>query len=210
MLRGRRTTVSPSALALCASLARTGMTPRYGTDLLIAFRRDATKLRYETIDELYDYCHYSAAPVGRYVLDLHGESHESHAPSDALCIALQILNHLQDCAQDLAVLDRCYLPRALLDHFGASVEQLRQPAESPALRRVFSTLLDRVDRLNQAAAQLPRTVLNRRLRLETAMIHTLSERLAKLLTRNDPLAARVKLAKADFVFSALASVRLLA
>lgn len=210
VLMGRRKTGSRSALALCASLARTGMTSRHGTDLLIAFRRDATKLRYANIDELYDYCLYSAAPVGRYVLDLHGESQESHAPSDALCTALQILNHLQDCAQDLAVLDRCYLPQALLDRFGASVDQLRQPVESSALRGVFTTLLDRVDRLNQAAAHLPKTVLNRRLRLETAMIHGLSERLTKLLKRNDPIAARVKLVKADFVFSALASVRFLA
>lgn len=209
VLLGRRKTGSRSALALCASLARTGVTPRYGTDLLIAFRRDATKLRYATIDELYDYCHYSAAPVGRYVLDLHGERPASYAPSDALCIALQILNHLQDCAQDLATLDRCYLPQALLDQFGASVGQLRQPSESPALRRVFITLLDRVDRLNQAAAQLPKIVLNRRLRLETAMIHGLSERLTILLKRNDPIAARVKLVKADFVLSALTSVQFL-
>ncbi len=210
VLLGRRQTGSRSALALCASLARTGVTSRHGADLLTAFRRDATKLRYATMDELYDYCHYSAAPVGRYVLDLHGESHESHAPSDALCIALQILNHLQDCAQDLAVLDRCYLPQALLDHFGASVDQLRQPAESPALRGVFAILLDHVDRLNQAAALLPRIVLDRRLRLETAMIHGLSKRLTKLLRRNDPVAARVKLAKTDFVFSALASAQFLA
>lgn len=209
VLLGQRDTGSRSALALRDSLARTGLTTRYGTDLLIAFRRDATKLRYATIDELYDYCHYSAVPVGRYVLDLHGENHECYSPSDALCISLQILNHLQDCAKDLAELDRCYLPQALLDHFGAAVEQLRLPAETPALRRVFITLLDRVNRLNHAATELPEVVRDRRLRLETAIIHRLAQRLAKRLTRNDPIAGRVKLAKTDAVFSVLASVQFL-
>jgi farnesyl-diphosphate farnesyltransferase len=209
VLLGHRDTGSPSALALRASLQQTGLTTRYGTDLLIAFRRDATKSRYATIDELYDYCHYSAVPVGRYVLDLHGESHECYSPSDALCISLQILNHLQDCSKDLAELDRCYLPQVLLDHFGASVDDLRQSAETPALRRVFITLLDRVNRLNHAATELPEIVRNRRLRLETAMIHGLSHRLAKRLSRNDPIARRVKLAKTDAIMSALASVQFL-
>jgi squalene synthase HpnC len=206
VLLGHSETGSPSALALRDSLAKTGVTPQYATDLLLAFRQDSTKLRYATIDELYNYCHYSAVPVGRYVLDLHGESHECYSPSDALCISLQVLNHMQDCAKDLAELDRCYLPQALLDHFGASVADLRLPAETPALRRVFITLLDRVDRMNQAASELPEIVRNRRLRLETGIIHGLAKRLARRLVRNDPLAGRVKLRKTDAVFSALASV----
>ena len=164
------------------------MTPRHATDLLIAFRQDAMKSRYATIDELYNYCHYSAVPVGRYVLDLHGESHACYSPSDALCMSLQILNHMQDCAKDLAELDRCYLPQALLDHFGASVEDLRLPAETPALRRVFMTLLDRIDRMNHAASELPEIVRNMRLRLETAIIHGLAKRLARRLAHNDPIA----------------------
>ncbi|MDR3530218.1 MAG: squalene synthase HpnC [Rhodopila sp.] len=206
VLLGRRTSGSPSALALRESLARTGVSPTHATDLLVAFRQDAVKRRYATIDELYNYCHYSAVPVGRYVLDLHGENHECFSPSDALCISLQILNHIQDCAKDLAELDRCYLPQALLDHFGASVDDLRRPAETPALRRVFITLLDRVDRMNHAASELPEIVRNRRLRLETAIIHGLSKRLARRLAHNDPLANRVKLTKADAVFSVLKSV----
>ncbi len=171
----------PSATALRASLRQTGVTPEHATDLLIAFRQDATKTRYGTIDELYNYCHYSAVPVGRYVLDLHGESHQCYSPSDALCTSLQILNHMQDAAKDLAELDRCYLPQALLDHFGASVADLRLPAETPALRRVFITLLDRIDRMNHAASELPEIVRHRGLRLETGIIHGLAKRLARRL-----------------------------
>ncbi|MEA2739593.1 MAG: hydroxysqualene synthase [Acetobacteraceae bacterium] len=205
VLMGRRETGSPSALALRESLAQTRVTSRHATDLLLAFRQDATKLRYATIDELYNYCQYSAVPVGRYVLDLHGESHECYSPSDALCMSLQILNHIQDCAKDLAELDRCYLPHILLDHFGASTDDLRRPAETPALRRVFITLLDRVDRMNHAASELPEIVRNRRLRIETGIIHGLSTRLAKRLAHNDPLAGRVKLRPADAVFSVLSA-----
>jgi hydroxysqualene synthase len=206
VLLGRRWQGSASALALRDSLARTGMAATHATDLLVAFRQDATKSRYATIDELYDYCHYSAVPVGRYVLDLHGESHQCYAPSDALCISLQILNHIQDCTKDLKELDRCYLPQALLDHFGARVSDLLLPAETPALRRVFITLLDRTDRMNQAASELPEIVRNRRLRLETGVIQNLAKRLARRLLDKDPIANRVKLKKADGIFSGLAAL----
>jgi hydroxysqualene synthase len=206
VLLGRSEIGSPSALALRASLAETGVTSKHATDLLIAFRQDATKQRYATIDELYYYCAYSAVPVGRYVLDLHGENHECYSPSDALCMSLQILNHLQDCAKDLAELDRCYLPQALLDHFGASTADLRLPAETPALRRVFITLLDRVDRMNHAASELPEIVRDRRLRIETGIIHGLAKRLARRLVHGDPLASRVKLRRMDVMCSIFSAV----
>ena len=145
VLLGRRDAGSPSAVRLRASLAETGVTPLHSTDLLIAFRRDATKRRYANWDELFDYCRYSAMPVGRHVLDLHGEDRATYEPSDALCTSLQVLNHLQDCAKDLAALDRCYLPQDLLARCGASVDDLRGARETPGLRRVFDPLLDRVD-----------------------------------------------------------------
>ena len=205
VLLGTRQIGSPSAAALRDSLARTATTPTHATDLLIAFRQDATTPRYATIDELCRYCRYSAMPVGRYVLDVHGESHDCYPASDALCMSLQIINHLQDCAADLAELDRCYLPQALLDHCGASVEDLRSPAETPALRRVFAALLDQVGRMNQTASALPKLVRDRRLRTETAIIHGLATRLTQRLVRNDPLANRVKLRPADALFSLLSA-----
>jgi farnesyl-diphosphate farnesyltransferase len=209
VLLGRQDSGSPSAERLRASLAQTKVSAVHATDLLIAFRQDATKRRYDTIDDLYYYCRYSAVPVGRYVLDLHGESHDCYSSSDALCISLQVLNHIQDCAKDLATLDRCYLPLSLLDHFRTSVDELRGRAETPGLRRVFITLLDRVDRLNQAAAELPQIARDRRLRLETAVIHGLARRLARRLAYGDPLAERVKLTRSDAMFSVLAALRFL-
>lgn len=209
VLLGQRESGAPSALRLRASLDETGVTPLHATELLVAFKRDVTKLRYASWDELYDYCRYSAMPVGRHVLDLHGEDHATWAPSDALCTTLQILNHLQDCAQDLAALDRCYLPLDLLAAHGAAVADLREPRETPGLRAVFDALLDRADRLNAAAIELPRRTRSRRLRLETAVIVGLARRLARRLRCGDPLAARVKLTKTDAAASVLASVRFL-
>lgn len=203
VLLGREDAGSPSAVRLRASLAATGVDPRHATDLLVAFRRDATKRRYASWDELMDYCRVSAMPVGRHVLALHGEDPATWQPSDPLCAALQVLNHLQDGKADLAALDRCYLPQDLLDEAGARVEDLAAPAASPGLRRVFDRLLDRVDALNAAGGELPRRVRDRRLRLETAVICGLSRRLARRLRAADPVATRVKLSKGD-VAAALA------
>jgi farnesyl-diphosphate farnesyltransferase len=210
VLLGRRDAGSPSAERLRASLAETGVTPRHSIDLLVAFRRDATKLRYTSWDELYDYCRYSAMPVGRHVLDLHGEDRTTYEPSDALCTSLQVLNHLQDCAKDLAGLDRCYLPLDLLSHCGASVEDLRGRGETSGLRRAFDRLLDRADTLNGIATNLPRRTCDRRLRLETAVIVGLAFRLARRLRSGDPLARRVRLTKADAAGSVLSALRHLA
>ncbi len=209
VLLGRGVAGSPSAVRLRASLAEIGVTPRHATDLLVAFRRDATKRRYADWDELYDYCRFSAMPVGRHVLDLHGEATETHAPSDALCTSLQVLNHLQDCAKDLAALDRCYLPADLLARHGASVDDVRAPAATPGLRRVLDALLDQVDALNRAARDLPRRVRDRRLRVETAVIVELAHRLARRLRAGDPLAQRIKLSKPDVARSVAAALRFL-
>lgn len=209
VLLGQREGGSPSALRLRASLAQTHVTSRHATDLLIAFRRDASKQRYASWDELYDYCRYSAMPVGRHVLDLHGEDRATWDPSDALCTSLQILNHLQDGSKDLAALDRCYLPQDLLQLHGATIADLRGARETPGLRAVFSALLDRVDTLNDTAADLPRRTRARGLRLETAVIVGLARRLTRRLRAGDPVATRVKLTKSDAIASVLASLRFL-
>jgi farnesyl-diphosphate farnesyltransferase len=201
VLLGKRLEGSPSAATLRRSLNETGVSPVHATDLLIAFRQDANMSRYETFDELYNYCRYSAVPVGRYVIDLHGESHGCYRASDALCISLQLLNHLQDCGADMRALDRCYIPQILMRHFDVQTRDLLGPAETPALRRAFMTILDRIDRLNLAAEELPHLVRNRRLRAETTFICRLSIRLAGRLAKHDPLAGRVALTKVDGTLS---------
>src|SRR6185436_517659 len=87
-----------------------GLSSQHAQDLLTAFRMDVTRLRYTDWDDLIHYCSFSAMPVGRYVLDVHGESRATWAANDALCAALQINNHLQDCGKDFRDLNRVYIP----------------------------------------------------------------------------------------------------
>ena len=196
-----------TATLLRASLADCGVTSRHATDLLVAFRQDATKTRYASYGELLDYCRVSAMPVGRHVLDLHGESHATWAPSDALCAALQVLNHLQDIQKDFSGLDRCYLPLDLMQRCGTGLADIPAASATPGLRRVIDALLDECDALNRAARALPPAVRDRRLRLECGVIVGLAERLAARLRRQDPIAGRVKLTKPDVAASLAAALR---
>jgi squalene synthase HpnC len=198
ILDGASSDDSPAATAMRQSLAETGTTSQHCHDVLRAFRLDATKLRYKDWDDLMGYCRYSASPVGRQLLDLHGERRETWPASDALCSALQVLNHLQDCADDYRNLDRVYLPLDLLGQARVSVTSLTAPAASPGLRRSIDGLLDRTDRLIAKADELPRQVAARGLRWESATIVDLARRLSHRLRRGDPLATRVALSKGDF------------
>jgi hydroxysqualene synthase len=197
---------SPAAAAMRASLTATGVTAQHCHDVLRAFRQDAVKLRYRDWDDLMEYCRYSAAPVGRQLLDLHGEGRHTWPASDALCNALQVLNHLQDCADDFRSLDRVYLPLADLEAAGGTVEMLTAPAASSALRQVLDRLLDRTEGLIATARSLPGGVAAWGLRCESAVIVALAGRLARRLRHGDPLAGRVKLTKGDFAAAFLGGV----
>jgi farnesyl-diphosphate farnesyltransferase len=194
---------TPAATAMRASLAATGVTAQHCHDVLTAFRLDATKLRYRDWDDLMEYCRYSAAPVGRQLLDLHGESRATWKSSDALCSALQVLNHLQDCVEDWRALDRVYLPQSDLDACGATIAELGAAQASPALRAVLDRLLDGTDALIARARALPPLVRSPGLRRECAVIVSLAGRLARRLRRDDPLAMRVKLSRGDFAAALL-------
>jgi hydroxysqualene synthase len=207
VLTGGREDGSPSALRLRGSFAENGVPDIHARELLIAFRRDATKTRYANWAELLDYCRYSAAPVGRFLLDLHGEAHASWPAADALCASLQILNHLQDCGRDLRDLDRCYIPQDWLKHEGLGTDDMARTETVPALRLVFDKMLDATDALNKLAATLPAQVKNRRMRIESAIIVNLAHRLAAKLRHGDPLATRVKLSKFDVIAATIAALR---
>ncbi len=187
---------------LAARLKAQGLDTSYAHNLLVAFRQDAEKSRYQTFEELHFYCRHSADPVGRFLVDLHEgagvDCSDLYPYSDGLCTALQIVNHLQDCGKDLMVMDRCYLPEAWLAEAGASVADLRGDALSPGLRQVIDRLLDDVDVQLVRAAKLPAALRSRRLAMESAIIIRLARRLAARLRVGDPLATRVKLTKMDF------------
>jgi farnesyl-diphosphate farnesyltransferase len=199
ILDGASAEDSPAAAAMRASLLETGLTAQHCHDVLHAFRLDAVKLRYRDWDDLMGYCRYSASPVGRQLLDLHGESRITWPASDALCSALQVLNHLQDCADDHRRLDRVYLPLEDLTAEGTGIEALAAGVSSPGLRRVLDRLLDRNAELIDQAGGLPPLVVSRGLRWESAVIVELAGRLLRRLRHGDPVATRVALRKLDFL-----------
>ncbi|HET6374994.1 MAG TPA: squalene synthase HpnC, partial [Methylocella sp.] len=183
------------ALPLRIAIAERKLSPRHALDLLHAFRMDAVKQRYATWAELMEYCSYSAAPVGRFVLDVHGESQSTWPPSDALCTALQIINHLQDCGKDYRSLDRIYIPQETLAAHGAAPGAFGAPQSTPALRAALHDIARQTAPLVAAGARLPHEVRDIRLRLETAVIARLARRLNTLLLARDPLSEPVHLSK---------------
>jgi farnesyl-diphosphate farnesyltransferase len=184
---------APSASSMRQSLLETGIDPTHCHELLAAFRQDAQKTRYADWQELMDYCRLSAAPVGRYLLDLHGEAKDTWPASDALCAALQVINHLQDCAADYRQLDRVYLPGDWLAEEGIGVDALSESAANAALRRVIDRCLIATQALIDEAQRLPGKVRHLSLRCETAIIVALAQRLVDLLRQQDPVATKVKL-----------------
>ncbi len=194
------------ALAYHRSLIETANTPANGSDLLSAFIQDVTKTRYRDWDELMDYCMRSAASVGRVMMDIHGETDSDIEGSDALCCALQMLNHMQDCKKDYLALDRVYLPEPWLKLAGGSVEDLALDRASPAVRQVLDRCLDETEALLRRAESMPHSVRRRGLRLESALILKLAWALAARLRREDPVAGRVKVSKAGWLVCGLRGI----
>jgi hydroxysqualene synthase len=183
----------PEAVNLRRALAQRSMPPRHALDVLIAFRMDVTKLRYENWDEVIHYCRYSAMPVGRFMLDVHGESTSTWAASDALCAALQINNHLQDCGKDYKDLNRVYLPRDALAAAGASLEALGQKPASPPLLQCLHSLAVRTEALLGQSKSLGAEVRDIRLGLEISVIQAFANKIVGLLKVRDPLSEKVHL-----------------
>jgi hydroxysqualene synthase len=199
--------VSPEGVALHHLLAEHGLTTDHAADLLEAFRRDVVKLRYADWSELMDYCRYSAMPVGRYVLDVHGESRAIWPLSDALCAALQVVNHLQDCAKDYRSLDRVYLPLDCLEKHGATVAMLAEDRAAPQLRACLKEIAGHNADLLAQSAPFAAHISDRRLALEVSLIQRLAEDLNNKLLVRDPLSERVhhrKIELPGLFFSAFA------
>jgi farnesyl-diphosphate farnesyltransferase len=206
VLDGADGSEAPAAAAMRRSLLETRIDPAHCHELLDAFRQDATKTRYANWRELMDYCRLSAAPVGRYLLDLHGEQRHTWPASDALCAALQVINHLQDCAEDYRRIDRVYLPLDWLAADGSAVEDLANPMATQGLRRALDRAVAATRPLIEAARQLPGSIGNFGLRAESAVIVNLAGRLLSRLDRQDPLARRVKLGPVAIAGAAVAGI----
>ena len=187
----------PEGVRLRTVLKERGLSPVHALDLLEAFRRDCTKLRYRDWDDLIDYCRYSAMPVGRFVLDVHGESQSLWPANDALCAALQVINHLQDCAKDYRELNRVYLPEPMLTAAGVTVAALGEDKANPALAGVISALARKNAELLEISRPFARGIRDGRLALEVDLIQTLADDLNTMLIHRDPLSQPVHHSKLD-------------
>ena len=194
------------AVDLRQALAERGMSPRHAQDVLVAFRMDVTKLRYENWDEVIHYCRYSAMPVGRFMLDVHGEATSTWVASDALCAGLQVNNHLQDCAKDYKNLNRVYLPRDALAASGATVEMLGE-AKSPApLLQCLQALAVRTESLLDESRSLSAEVRDLRLGVEISVIQSFADKIVRMLKARDPLSERVHLSPLELLGQSLAGI----
>lgn len=190
-----RSDAEPDALPLREALKSCRLSPRHALDLLVAFRQDVTKRRYATWEELVEYCRYSANPVGRFVLDVHGESDETWDANDALCTALQIINHLQDCGKDYRTLDRVYIPADIMAARGATCADLNGEQSSPALLASIRDTVARLQALLPEAERFSAQIRDTRLGIEVAVIARLACRLTSWLATRDPLKDPVHLSK---------------
>jgi squalene synthase HpnC len=195
------TDIEPQGVRLRGHLLVRKLTNRHALDLLRAFRQDIGKLRYDNWDELIAYCTLSAMPVGRFVLDVHGEPRSTWPKSDALCAALQIINHLQDCAADYRRLNRVYLPLSLFAANGLTVEALGAPRASPRLLLCIRALAEQTAALLQQSTGLAAQIHNARLATEVSAIQTLAARLIKILQRRDPLSEPVHLTRTSLLWT---------
>ena len=144
----------PIFIALAETVRRLDIPKPLLLDLLSAFRQDTVQSRYETWEELLDYCRRSADPVGRLVLLVFGYRDPALPPlSDAICTGLQLANHWQDLAVDLHR-GRIYVPRALLDRHGVKEWDLNAGKVTDSFRALMDDLLARTRALFAAGRPL--------------------------------------------------------
>ena len=196
-LMGESGAAIDQGVALRRALDQSKLEPTHALDLLEAFRRDVTKLRYRDWPDLLDYCRYSAMPVGRFVLDVHGEDPATWPANDALCAALQVINHLQDCAKDYQDLDRVYIPADHLAAAGAQISALGDVRANEALKCAIAALAARNADLLQQSRGFARQIQDHRLALEVDLIQTLAEDLNALLATRDPMSEKVHHSKLE-------------
>ncbi|MEU6141783.1 squalene synthase HpnC [Streptomyces sp. NPDC047081] len=151
----------PLLRRLQPTVRRRSLTPEPFLGLIAANRQDQLVSRYETYDDLLAYCELSANPVGRLVLSVTGTSTPERVRlSDAICTALQIVEHLQDVAEDLGR-DRIYLPAEDMKRFHAQESDLATKSAGASVRALVAYEAERARNLLNEGAPLVGSVHGR-------------------------------------------------
>jgi len=142
-------------MALSATIRRHDILIDPFLNLIDAFEQDQRISRYETFEQVVDYCRRSADPVGRLVLYLCGyRDDERQRLSDKTCTALQLANFWQDVRRDIDERDRIYLPRESMNQFGVTEEQIKAKRCDDNYRRLIRFEADRTEKLFDEGEQL--------------------------------------------------------
>ncbi len=176
-------------------------------DLLTAFRLDVTKTRFADIDEIWDYCGYSANPVGRLLLHLmDAATPQNLKHSDAICSALQLINFLQDIEQDFVENQRIYLPQADMERFGVDEKHFQDKYSDTAFKQLIQQQIAYAREKMLFGKPLGRAVSGRfgfQLRL---MINGGLRVLELLERQQENLFSRPRLSRGDWLMMVLRSV----
>lgn len=117
-------------------------------DLLTAFKMDTKTKRYANFDDVLNYCHYSANPVGRLLLHLHKQNTaENLQNSDAICTALQLINFYQDIHQDIQENNRIYIPTNELAQFNITEQHFSEQINDVNMQRLMQFQTERAEKL---------------------------------------------------------------
>ena len=139
-----------------------GLPAQLFVDLLDAFSQDVTKKRYEDFPQLMEYCRLSANPVGRLLLHLFKRTSDSDLrQSDAICSALQLINHWQDVDIDYTKDNRVYLPQDEMARFGVTERHLREKISDSSWQELMRFQVNRARALMLSGAELGKTLPGR-------------------------------------------------
>ena len=174
----------PVFVALAETRSQFNLPIKLFEDLLSAFMQDVTVRRYQNYDELLDYCRRSANPIGRLILLLFGHTDDQlHKWSDSVCSGLQLANHWQDVAVDLAK-DRIYIPAEDLARFQISYDDLKQSRATENFKRLMKYEVARARELMAGGKPLCAR-MNGRLGLELRAVWLGGARILDRLEAND-------------------------
>ena len=168
-------------------------------DLLSAFKMDVDKTRFANFDEVLNYCHFSANPVGRLLLYLYNAATpENLIQSDAICTALQLINFYQDLSQDYQENKRIYLPLDELDSAGISESSIAEQISDQAMQNFMKTQYHRSRELFESGAALGIS-LKGRVGFDMRMIIASGLRILQKLETNNNVFCRPRLSKHDIL-----------
>jgi squalene synthase HpnC len=195
----------PVFVALKTSVEKHAIPKEPFADLIRAFVQDQTKNRYQTYDEILDYCVYSANPVGRLVLHLCGYADaERIRLADETCTALQLANHWQDVRRDYDDRNRIYLPADVLQAHGGSLEMLEADLKlgraGEIVKKALADLVRRAQLLFEQGLPLADT-LDRRLAIDIELFSRGGMAILDKIRRQDydPIRSRPRVGKAERV-----------